>query len=230
MFHPQVIREKIQKMFFKKGDTLVSVDLLVLGAGISGLMAAHQAQRFYPNWRIELMDKGVQVGGRLATRRLGESAEPGVVDHGAQFFTLGPTSLLDKVVNDALHEGWIRQWACRPTDSSEAYICASGMTTLAKHLASPFTIHLNKRAVTIEPQPDARWLVIDQDGQRYHAQRVLITFPLPQSLALLSASNIALPDHLPVDLSQIAYHPCLAVLGLASDTSNIGSNGALMLE
>src|SRR3712207_9580914 len=55
---------------------------IVVGAGISGLLAARELQA--EGWRVTVLDKGRGVGGRMATRRVGG----GNFDHGAQFFTV----------------------------------------------------------------------------------------------------------------------------------------------
>ena len=56
-------------------------DVIVIGAGVSGLLAA--ARCATASSRVVVFDKGRGVGGRLATRR----TDSGVFDHGAQFFT-----------------------------------------------------------------------------------------------------------------------------------------------
>ncbi|HMQ53993.1 MAG TPA: FAD-dependent oxidoreductase, partial [Anaerolineae bacterium] len=53
-------------------------DVLVVGAGLSGLMAANLLKAY--GFKVTVLDKGRSVGGRLATRRIG----PGRADHGAQ--------------------------------------------------------------------------------------------------------------------------------------------------
>src|ERR671910_2039609 len=68
---------------------------IVVGAGISGLLAAHELQS--EGWRVTVLDKGRGVGGRMATRRLGE----GNFDHGAQFFTVRDDRFASLV------EGWL---------------------------------------------------------------------------------------------------------------------------
>ena len=55
---------------------------VVVGAGISGLLAAQELTA--AGWRVVVLDKGRGVGGRMATRRVGD----GTFDHGAQFFTV----------------------------------------------------------------------------------------------------------------------------------------------
>ena len=55
---------------------------IVIGAGMAGLTAATVLQNS-AQWDVLVLDKGRGVGGRMATRRLGEG---GKADHGAQYF------------------------------------------------------------------------------------------------------------------------------------------------
>jgi renalase len=55
---------------------------IIVGAGLSGLLAASTLQR--EGWDVTVVDKGRDVGGRMATRRIGR----GNFDYGAQFFTV----------------------------------------------------------------------------------------------------------------------------------------------
>ena len=56
-------------------------DTLIIGSGLAGLSAANELAK--NGSKIIVVDKGRGVGGRLASRRIGEA----VFDHGAQFFT-----------------------------------------------------------------------------------------------------------------------------------------------
>ena len=68
---------------------------IVVGAGISGLLAASSLQR--EGWDVTVLDKSQGVGGRMATRRVGG----GTFDHGAQFFTVRGERFWELV------EGWL---------------------------------------------------------------------------------------------------------------------------
>ena len=81
---------------------------LVVGAGISGLLAARELQA--EGWRVTVLDKRRGVGGRMATRRVGE----GNFDHGAQFFTVRGERFADLVegwLAAGAAEGWTRGFA-----------------------------------------------------------------------------------------------------------------------
>jgi len=52
--------------------------VVVIGAGLAGLMSAQQLQE--SGHDVVVLDKGKSPGGRLATRRIGDAT----LDHGAQ--------------------------------------------------------------------------------------------------------------------------------------------------
>lgn len=62
-------------------DSQNLTDILIIGAGMSGLTAASALQQ--AGREVIVVDKGRGVGGRMATRRIGAAT----FDHGAQFVT-----------------------------------------------------------------------------------------------------------------------------------------------
>lgn len=58
-----------------------NTDVLVIGAGMAGLTAAMALRR--AGRSVHVLDKGRGVGGRMASRRIGDAT----FDHGAQFIT-----------------------------------------------------------------------------------------------------------------------------------------------
>ena len=92
------------------------IDVLVIGAGISGLLCASELQRAGVSVRV--LDKGRGVGGRMATRRMGG----GRFDHGAQFFTVREPSF-QSYVDEWLQAGVIQEWFRHaPSDSKHCWL------------------------------------------------------------------------------------------------------------
>jgi len=82
---------------------LLSTETIIIGAGLSGLAAASvlvDAGR-----SVLLVDKGRGVGGRLATRRIGDAT----LDHGAQFFTVRGETFRTRI-DRAMTEGVVEVW------------------------------------------------------------------------------------------------------------------------
>ncbi len=80
-------------------------EILILGAGMTGLSAATELQR--AGRRVLVLDKGRSVGGRMATRRMGEA----VFDHGAQFMT-ARSARFQATLGDMVENGAVVEW-CR---------------------------------------------------------------------------------------------------------------------
>ena len=77
--------------------------VVVIGAGIAGLLAAQQLHS--TGHEVTVLDKGKSPGGRLATRRIGAAT----LDHGAQFFTVRDAQF-DHHVQQWVHDGVVREW------------------------------------------------------------------------------------------------------------------------
>ena len=71
--------------------------VIVVGAGLSGLMAAQEIHN--AGHEVIVFDKGRGVGGRLATRRI----DAATLDHGAQFFTVRTNEFAAHVDKWELH-------------------------------------------------------------------------------------------------------------------------------
>ena len=202
-------------------------DVIVIGAGLSGLIAARTLQA--NGARVVVLDKGRGVGGRLATRRTAR----GVFDHGAQFFTARDPQFRLRV------EAWqaagiVRPWATGfalaggtfKCDGETRFCGVSGMTAIPKHLAQGLDVRLNARVNCVHAG-GAGWVVKTEAGERFSGRALLLTPPVPQSLQLLDAGEVALPERIRGDLEQINYAPCLALLAQLSSGSVIPEPGGL---
>jgi renalase len=191
----------------------VNADVLIVGAGMAGLMAANMLTA--SGLHVIVLDKGRSVGGRLATRRIG----PGVADHGAQFFTARDPEF-QKWVDQWLAEDLIFEWSRGFSDGSlqtqavtghPRYAVRGGMNALGKRLARDLKQHIdvNVRIVTATCDPHG-WILQDEFGGLYTSKVLLMTPPVPQSLVILDegATQLDAEDH--DTLAAIEYLPCLA--------------------
>lgn len=212
----------------------MDADVLIIGAGIAGLLAAHRLVG--AGRRVIIVDKGRGVGGRLATRRIGE----GVFDHGAQFFTSSDPEFAAEVAS--WHAaGVVEQWfderlepdGSTVTDGHPRWRGASGMTAIAKHLAGDLDVRTGTRVASIHVDPDdggggvGSWRTVIEDGTELRSRSLLLTAPVPQTLELLAAGDVELSIDDLADLAAIGYHPCVAVLALLDGPSGIPEPGAL---
>ncbi|MFN8439502.1 MAG: FAD-dependent oxidoreductase [Caldilineaceae bacterium] len=210
----------------------ITCDILIIGAGLSGLMAAQTLAG--SNKQVILIDKGNSVGGRLATRRIGT----GRADHGAQFFT----------VRTAQFQHWVAQWqtsglvyswsygwsdgslAQTPNDGHPRFAVRGGMNNLAKELAAllPATvkIHTGIRASQVA-QDGQSWRVTTEGQGSYLCSALVITTPVPQTLALLDAGKVDLLKRDRMVLDAIRYDPCLCALFWVNGEVYLPEPGAL---
>ena len=197
-------------------------DVIVVGAGLAGLMAANRLQE---NGRsVLLLDKGRGVGGRLATRRVG----PGRADHGAQFFTVREPIFASFVADWQAQElvyVWSEGWSGQP-DGHPRYAVHGGMTALAKHLARPLNVRTGVKVMAITAVSPS-WQLQDETGQSYQAQAIILTPPVPQSIALLENGNVALETADLTALQTITYAPCLCGLFWVEGRVNLPPHGVI---
>jgi renalase len=205
-----------------------NADILIVGAGISGLMAGRALEG--RGLRVALLDKGRSVGGRLATRRIG----PGRADHGAQFFTVRTPEFqawVDQWVDEGLVYRWSTGWSdgslssVKP-DGHPRYAVRRGMNALAKRLAQGLDIRVDVRLVAVAPT-EKGWLARDDNGEVYTGRALLLTPPVPQALALLEAGGVQLSSTDRAALERIAYVPCVAGLFWVEGAVDLPEPGAL---
>ena len=206
----------------------VAVDVLIVGAGLSGLMSAQSLRE--RGYSVKLLDKGRSVGGRLATRRVGK----GVADHGAQFFTVR-TSTLQSYVDQWRELDLVYSWGTGWSDGSvkrtagdghPRYVARGGMNKLAKHLAQDLDIAVDRLVTSVKQTPDG-WTLEDGDGGRYDGRGLIMTPPMPETLELLTKSNVYLsPDDFS-ELRRIRFGPCLCGMHEIDGEVDLPEPGAL---
>ncbi|MBX3010205.1 MAG: FAD-dependent oxidoreductase [Caldilineaceae bacterium] len=215
--------------------TMQVTDILIIGAGISGLMAAQSLQA--RGRQVTLLEQAPMVGGRLATRAIG----PGLADSGAQFFTVREPAF-QSYVTAWQHAGLVYQWATGWNDGSllatapvndgyPRYAVHGGMNALARALADHsmaqgVAIHTAQPVTTVKPSP-AGWQVFTATGDHYQANTLVITIPVPQALALLQASGVDLAPADQAALARLVYAPCLCGLFWLEGEITLPAPGAL---
>lgn len=204
--------------------------IIVVGAGMAGLVAARRLQD--AGREVLLLDKGRGVGGRMATRRI-----QGVrFDHGAQFFTV-KDARFGRMVGQWQAQGLVSEWSRgfatdrgqMPADQHPRYKANQGMTSIPKAIAEGLNIQLQARVDFIS-KDDGGWLVQLESGETIKGQTLILTPPVPQSLALLEKGGVVLDEEMQRPLSDIRYHSCLALMALFDGPSKIPSPGGMYLS
>jgi predicted NAD/FAD-dependent oxidoreductase len=203
------------------------MDVLIVGAGLAGLTAAQQLRQ--QGRSTQVVDKGRQVGGRLATRRVGL----GLADVGAQFFT-SRTAEFRNVVGDWVGRGLAYTWSSGWADSTgEAradgyprYAARGGMGQLARELARDLAVQHGAKISALSPVQDG-WQVMDAEGRIYACRAIVLTAPVPQSLVILETGRTPMKAADLAALRLIRYEPCLAGLFSLDGEPNLPEPGAI---
>lgn len=221
--------------------------VVVVGAGLSGLVAA--AELADAGAHVTVLDKGRSVGGRLATRRIGDAR----LDHGAQFFTVRSPAF-QRRVDDWVDRGLVTIWnnGFVDDDGHPRYIGSNGMNALAKDLAASVSsagaaIETSTLAFGLRPFSGTethRWEVVIDDGSTRPADAVIFTCPLAQTFALLAdvgvwksgdeatdAAHDAIVARLGIDLDQTLfrtqYDRTIALLATVDGPTAIPDSGGV---
>jgi predicted NAD/FAD-dependent oxidoreductase len=185
------------------------VKCVIGGAGMAGLTAGAALQAV--GWNVTILDKGRGVGGRMATRRIGDQR----LDHGAQFFTVREKAFADAAASWR-ERGWVEPWF--ESEGHVRYRAVGGMNQLAKHLARDLAVRTSEKIVRLQAA-DGKWGIETEAGLRLDADLLILTMPAPQTLDLLSLVDV--PDAATASLRSIDFDPCLALLITAEGESKV---------
>jgi len=196
--------------------------IAIIGAGISGLAAAHTLQD--AGRTVTLFEKSRGVGGRAATRK----RDGFIYDHGAQYFKGGsdlstewitrrfPTSDLIDIAKPVwvfdgtghIQEGDPKQ----NTDAKWSY--RSGFTSFSKRMAEGLDVRLETLVGRVQ-QTDTGWAVFGADNESPgHFDQLLITIPATQAISLIGASQFvdAQGKAISEQLGKAKYNPLISVM------------------
>ncbi|GCE93582.1 NAD(P)/FAD-dependent oxidoreductase [Arthrospira platensis] len=200
---------------------MTQVDIIVIGAGIAGLICAQQLRR--AGYSVVVVEKSRGVGGRAATRRVGEDR----VDHGLRY--LEPTGeTVGKLITamgsdlqlwtDRIYQFRSGEFQALPMQG--CYICPQGMNGVGKFLATDLDIWFGRRVESITPQDNGCWfldLAITADNypetpKDIAAKGVVVAIPAPQALMLLESPGAQIPADMIAQIRSLNYDPSLAVM------------------
>lgn len=178
------------------------LETIIVGAGVSGLACAKMLKNAGKD--VLLLDKGRRPGGRVATTKLSGT----LFDHGAQFFT-ARSDVFKEEVKRATAAGAVKEW--RNVFAAHDYPRfggTAGINDLPKYLAQGLDVLVSTHVTAITCDKNG-WLIQERSGERYRAKRLVVTPPVPQTVALFA--NCQEVD-IPVEIAQIEYYKSLAIL------------------
>lgn len=170
------------------------MERLIIGAGMTGLWLGHLLTQ--QNKSCQLIDKSKGVGGRMATRRWNGQK----FDHGAQFYKL-------KSESGAFHQQMAEKNRVRSI-GDDKWIAVSGISQLAKLMASNLSISLQKTVDKIIQLEGGTYQVTTLEGDIFRSKKLILTCPLPQTLKILDQSHFIYPQ----SLSTVQYSKAVVFL------------------
>jgi renalase len=204
-----------------------STDVLIVGAGISGLLCATELKR--SGLSVQLLDKGRGVGGRMSNRQMVGAR----LDHGAQFFTVreaGFQSYVDKWLRAGIIKEWFRK---APYDSNPKgyprYCGIKGMSDVPKYLAQNLDVCCSE-VVDVVKYENKTWQVYTQSKKIYQSRYLVVTAPVPQALVLLDTSGLNYAGEELEQLQSIRYKRGLTTLAILDGPSRLPGDGFLQLD
>lgn len=135
-------------------------------------------------------------------------------DHGAQFATFHNEEIQNRL------RAWniwdhLQPWHCAHAGAATRYIHAAGINGLATGLATGLSILRSERIEWISGTKDG-WSVQTQT-QRFNADVLLLTFPIPQTVDLFRTARLTITPSLLAELEGVRYHPCYTLLAELED-------------
>ncbi|PSB14388.1 FAD-dependent oxidoreductase [filamentous cyanobacterium CCP2] len=206
---------------------MVNSDVVVVGAGIAGLICAQRLRQM--GHRVIVVEKSRGLGGRLATRRLSS----GHADHGVRCLEVQGAltqGLIDRLCKCQILQPWVdrihtfdRSGILHLDDSPQPrFTSATGITSVAKFLGTGLEIWHGQRVKGITATAQQTWdLTLEPTGapsaSRLTANALVITIPAPQALALLEPllhQGLA-PDRVAM-VRSVKFSPCITSIAAYS--------------
>lgn len=200
-------------------DSSSVVDCVVVGAGISGLVASRRLVD--AGFSVLAFDKSRGVGGRVASRRI----EGAPFDHGAQFLTRRSVEF-SKFVEDLLSEQIVFPWFGET--GKERYSGLPSMNQIAKALAEGLDVTRGMRIERVRFCGEC-WEV-SSETEQVRGRSLLMTCPAPQALDLLEGEEDGISARFQDTITRIKYDKGIALMALLEVPFSVSDSGFLQYD
>jgi renalase len=188
---------------------------IIIGAGISGLSAAQILTQ--KGHTVTVLDKGRGVGGRMSTRTIDNAK----ADHGSQYFSV-KTPEFQGFISSLQSKNITAAWYLAQRENVR-YVGAKGMNAIPKSMASGVDVRVNEKVILIENN-----IVKTESGNSYLFDNLIVAIPIPQVIDLFQNSNITFSEKDKTVLDSIHYEPCIAVMAVLKEQTQIPSGGIIL--
>ncbi len=167
---------------------MITADVLVIGAGISGLTIANELHK--QGKTILCVEKARGSGGRLSSKRVILPDGEVSFDLGCSAFTARTPRFKHKV-NEWCEAGVLQTWT--QLNDEHWYVGQSRSSSITRHLADSLAVQFSTRITRLEKHR-GHWAVYIEDNNSEHCYAlvddVIITAPAPQCCDLLPKDHL----------------------------------------
>jgi predicted NAD/FAD-dependent oxidoreductase len=154
-------------------------------------------------------------------------------DHGAQFITTH-TDEFAATITQLVGSGVVAPWfrgrigpnGVVDPDGHTRFRGAVSMNAIAKALAVGLDVR-TASLVSSLVHDGKSWTVVLADGTELKADGIVVTSPVPQTLALLESGGVVLTPNDADALAAITYDPCIALMAVLDGPSGLNEAGAV---
>lgn len=208
-------------------------DIVIVGAGMSGIAAGNQLSE--NGYNVKILDKGKILGGRLATRRISINGKKNVFDYGCKYLEATSYEFGNKII-ELIKSDDIKKWNVNnqnavlgELDKTLKFINKKSIREIAILLAKNLDIE-TKTKVKVIRNGDEHWNIYTDRKKEYKAKNLILSMPIPQSLDLIEKSNLDLNNQKLRKLSEVKYNKSIVGLFTLKGKSNLVKEGGLKIE
>lgn len=192
---------------------MLTIDVLIIGAGMSGLVAASTLKG--SGFKVACVEKARGSGGRMSSKRIINSDENSIsFDMGCPSFKAS-TDVFRNQLDKWQRSGVVAEWSNDHNPESIEYIGTPRNSSITRHLANDLEVHFSKR-ITHVRKSGAYWLSYTGEGNQrtlFSSSRFLVFATPPQQAADLLPTSHELQPLLSTDLMHPQWVVMLKIKG-----------------